>query len=150
LCRSASALLFLHQSVFSHFHFLALFGCAKAPTKEDHIKQVKAAIVKAGGEEKILEEARILLKRLPKDHLSGPNDVYDNHFKGLTAITNLGDVFTSRDNRIEIRVYNNHFDVFHIVVLNPDDPQFRDFEPIAGKIGFINLPSVNDSSQNRP
>jgi hypothetical protein len=126
-----------------------VFGHPKPLTKQDHIRQVQAAVSKAGGEDKILAEARILLNRMPKG--AGPirPGNYNDYFEGLTAITNLGDVFRNNGNRIEIRVYNNHFDVFHIAVLNPDNPTFGDFEPIVGKIGFINLPNENAAIEGR-
>jgi hypothetical protein len=122
---------------------MGLAGCGPpAPVpKETHIKQVKQAIVAAGGETNILNESRTLFTRLSQ--IKNPAPFYgpeDRSFQGLSGITNLGDVFwysPHEPNRIHIRIHNSHFDTYFIDLLNPDLPEPAGYERIGGNVGFI-------------
>jgi hypothetical protein len=125
------------------YYFLVvvfLLGCS--PTKEDHIKQVKLEIANGGGEAAILKESEILFGRFSAESKSFPilsGD--DRHFAGLSAITNLGDVFTCENyepDRVGIRIHNRHEDTYFIYLLNTNLPEPTNFERIAGNVGFIN------------
>jgi hypothetical protein len=121
---------------------VALSGCGPSPPvpKSVHLKQVQAAIVKAGGETNILTESRTLFARLS----SQTNYILDERAaskwcKGLNGITNLGDVFDYepyKPDRIEVRIHNSHFDTYFIVLVNPDVQDPSGFERIAGNVGF--------------
>lgn len=124
---------------------LALFGCwPRQSSKVARIRQVQRAIAVAGGETNILHESRLLFSRLSKHTplLLGPES---SCFEGLRGITNLGDVYSYQHHtpdRVGVRVYNNHFDVFFIHILNPDRPEPAGFERIAGNVGFIVPPGA--------
>jgi len=129
---------------------LLLMSCAPPPvSKEAHVRQVKSAIAKAGGETNVLNESRILFKRL---HNREPVFILqsDELLQGLRGITNLGEPFDySQSDRIRIRVYNSHSDVFSIYLVNPDDPipETEHFERIAGNVGFIEPGGAANRSQ---
>jgi len=122
---------------------IALVGCGPPPPvpKEMHVKQVRQAIARAGGETNILTESRTLFSRFEEMKGSGPfHSPEEKCFEGLSGITNLGDVFWYSSNepeRIQIRIHNSHFDTYFIDLLNPDSPEPAGFEKIAGNVGFI-------------
>ena len=130
---------------------LLFVSCAPPPaSKVAHVEQVKRAIAKAGGETNILNETRTLFKRL-YHHEATTFFRGDTLLQGLSGITNLGDAFDYRQpDRIQIRVYNNHSDVFFIDLLNPDDriPETEHFERIAGNVGFIEPGGAAKRSQS--
>jgi hypothetical protein len=117
---------------------LILIGCGAPPSKEDHIKQVRDVIAKAGGETKILNESRILFPRCSAHVWSMPGvGPEDSCFDGLPGIQSLGDVFYYASDHVRIRVHNSHRDTYFIYLLNPDKPPPANFERIAGNVGFI-------------
>jgi hypothetical protein len=103
---------------------------------------VKQAIETAGGETALLNESGTLFARFASETnfvLGTMSD--DSYFRGLSGVTNLGDVFQYQPiqpDRIRIRIYNSHFDTFFITLANPDRPLPAGFERIAGNVGFIN------------
>lgn len=119
---------------------LALLGCwSRQSSKVARIRQVQRAIAVAGGETNVLNESRVLFSRLSKHTplLLGPES---SCFEGLRGITNLGDAYFYQhhtSDRVRVRVYNSHFDVFFIHILNPDMPEPAGFERVAGNVGFI-------------
>jgi len=130
---------------------VALSGCGPpSPVpKSVHLKQVQAAIVKAGGETNILAESRTLLARLSGQRDFILDDLAGSKWcEGLNGITNLGDVFhyyPDRSDQVEIRIHNSHFDTYFIVLVNPDVQEPSGFERIAGNVGFAKYKSDNYS-----
>jgi hypothetical protein len=140
------------KSALATFLCLGLLGCAPSPvSKETHIKQVQHSIVKVGGESNILNESRTLFARLTGE----TNFVLDymsdhRYFRGLSGVTNLGDVFQyepHQPDRIRIRIHNSHFDTYFIALVNPELPQPAGFEQIAGNVGFIEPRGAANGSQ---
>lgn len=123
---------------------VVLLGCGPPPPARtaSHVKQVRQAVAKGGGETNILNESRELFARLSMETNSVVQEMADNNVlcRGLSGIPNLGDVLyynPSSPDRIEVRIHNSHFDTYLIVILNPDFPVPAGFERIAGNVGFI-------------
>ena len=119
---------------------LILIGCGHPPPKSKaaHIKQVQNAIVQAGGEAEILKESQALFPRCSKKHWARPGvGPRDHLFNELPGIQSLGDVFYYEAGQIRIRIYNSHWDVYFIYLIDPGLPQPTNFERIAGNVGFM-------------
>jgi hypothetical protein len=123
---------------------LTLVGCGPPPPvpKAKHVQQIQR-VVAAVGVTNIINESRTLFTRFSHETnvSAGPDSMTGSrYFAGLSGLTNLGDVFTYESyqpDRIEIRIYNSHFDTYFIALLNPDKPDPAGFERIAGNVGFI-------------
>jgi hypothetical protein len=123
---------------------LILVGCGPPPAvpKAKHVQQIQQ-VVAAVGVTNIISESRTLFTRLSHEtNLAAVPDYMagSRYFAGLSALTNLGDVFTYESyqpDRIRIRIHNSHFDTYFIALLNPDMPDPAGFERIAGNVGFI-------------
>ena len=118
-------------------------GCEPPPVpKEKHVQQIQQVIATVGVTN-IINESRTILTRL--SHETDDSGYYmltpgDRRFAGLSGLTNLGSPFhysTLEPDRIRIRIYNSHRDVYSIALLNPDMPEPAGFERIAGNVGFI-------------
>src|SRR6266481_2619704 len=103
---------------------ILLAGCS--PTEEAHIREVRAAVSKAGGSSVILAQSRILFSRLTNETKSVTLMPYGKTLEGLSGITSLGDVFsyepenTTLPDRVVIRRYNSHRDTYFIQLANPE------------------------------
>jgi len=123
---------------------ILLAGCS--PTEEGHIREVRAAVAKAGGSSAILAQSRILFSRLTNETESVTLNSYGKTFDGLSGITSLGDVFsydpknTTLPDRVVIRRYNSHRDTYFIQFANPEEfekSDLKSFRRIVGNVGFI-------------
>jgi len=143
------------KSVLGIIACIVLVGCGPPPPvpRETHVKQVRKAIEKAGGETNLLTDSRTLFARLLQTADSAPfYGPEDQCFQGLSGITNLGDVFwfsKQEPDRIHIRIHNSHFDTYFIDLLNPDLPEPVGFERIAGNVGFIEGPNGGPPGRRR-
>ncbi len=115
-------------------------------SKEAHIKELNNAVMMGGGESNLLSESQILFKRLSTNEMSYPgiraNDLYNPpYFKGLSIITNLGDVFyyDHYHGYLRIRRHNSHADTYFFYLLNPQQNQPANFEKVIGNLGFMEV-----------
>jgi hypothetical protein len=132
----------------SAFLCFALVACDQPSSKEQRTKQVQREVASAGGEAKILDESRILFARCSTQDWSHPFVTLENRcFTGLTAVTNLGDVFYYHPDHFEIRIHNSHRDTYFIALLNPDQSEPDRFERVAGNVGFIEPDGATNRSQ---
>jgi hypothetical protein len=118
-----------------------LAGCGPPPPvpKATHVKQIQLKVAKAGGVTNIASESRTLFTRLNQKNDTAPfYTAGDECLRGLSSLTNLGDVFYFEPpDHVRIRIYNSHFDTYFIALLNPDLPEPAGFERVAGNVGFI-------------
>ena len=119
------------------------------PSKEGHVRQVREAVERAGGEAEILKESRLLFPRCAGKTWSMPGVGREDHcLDGLPGIRRLGDVFYYASGVVRIRVHNNHFDTYFIFLLDPDQAPPAVYERIIGNVCFLNLGrGTNTSAQ---
>ena len=130
-----------------------LVGCGPPPVpKATHEQQIRRTIA-AVGVTNIISESRTLFARLSHETNASAYQMLmpgDRHFAGFSSLTKLGHPFdyaSNQPDRISIRVYNNHHDVYSIFLLNPDMPEPPGFERIAGNVGFIEPDGAANASQ---